>query len=135
MINCYFVPKNSLMEGFTRREMLSALAGQFDPVGMLAPCMLGGKQILQKLTVMGIDWDDKIPEAVSKEWCKWVKFMRDYSEFSIPRYCFANRHDYEINDKIVYELHGFCDASNSALLRCLLETNCERTGMRFFHTR
>ena len=41
--------------------------------------------------------------------------MRDYSKFSIPRYCFANRHDYETNVEIVYELHGFCDASNSAL--------------------
>ena len=41
--------------------------------------------------------------------------MRDYSEFSIPRYCFANEHDYKINDKIVYELHGFCDAFDSAL--------------------
>ena len=82
---------------------------------MLAPCLLGGKQILQKLTVMGIDWDDKIPEAVSKKWCKWVEFMRDYSKFSIPRYCFAAGHDYEANDKLVYELHGFCDTSSSAL--------------------
>ena len=48
-------PKKSLMEVFIRREMLSALAGQFDPVEMLAPCLLRGKQILQKLTVMGID--------------------------------------------------------------------------------
>ena len=71
-----------------------------------------GKQILQKLIVMGIDWDDKIPKVVSEEWCTWVKFMRDYSEFSIPRYCFTNGHDYETNDKIVYK---FCDASNSAL--------------------
>ena len=33
-------PKKSLMEVFIRREMLSALAGQFDPVEMLAPCLL-----------------------------------------------------------------------------------------------
>ena len=51
--------------------MLNALAGKFDPVGMLAPCLLGGKQILHKLTVlMNIDWNDKISEVVSKEWCK-----------------------------------------------------------------
>ena len=111
-------PKKSLVEVSTRREMLSALAGQFDPLGMLAPCLLGGKLILQKLTIMSIDWEDKISEVLYKEWCKWVEFMRDYSEFSIPRYCFANEHGYigyATNDKIVYELHGFCDASDSAL--------------------
>ena len=111
-------PKKSLVEVSTRREMLSALAGQFDPLGMLAPCLLGGKLILQKLTIMSIDWEDKIPEVLRKEWCKWVEFMRDYSEFSIPRYCFANEHGYignATNDKIVYELHGFCDASDSVL--------------------
>ena len=48
-------PKKSLMEVCTRREMLSALAGQVDLLGMLAACLLGSKQILQKLTVMGID--------------------------------------------------------------------------------
>ena len=35
-------PKTSLMEVFTRREMLSALAGQFEPLGMPAPCLLEG---------------------------------------------------------------------------------------------
>ena len=74
-------PKKSLMEMCTRHETLSAAAGQFDPQGMLAPCLLEGEQIFQKLTVMGIDWNDRILEAVSKEWCKWVEFTRDYFEF------------------------------------------------------
>ena len=28
--------------------MLSVLANQFDPLGILAPCLLGGKLILQR---------------------------------------------------------------------------------------
>ena len=61
---------------------------------MLAPCLLGNKLILQKLTIMSIDWEDKIPEVLYKEWCKWVEFLKDYYEFFIPRYCFANEHGY-----------------------------------------
>ena len=34
----------------TRREMLSVLASQFNPLGFLAPCLLKGKLILQKVT-------------------------------------------------------------------------------------
>ena len=37
-----------LIEVFTRRQMLSVLASQFDPLGILAPYLLGGKLILQK---------------------------------------------------------------------------------------
>ena len=33
-----------------RRERLNALAGQFDPLGILGPCLLDGKLILQKAT-------------------------------------------------------------------------------------
>ena len=36
-----------LGEFTTRREMLGALAGQFDPLGILAPCLLERKLILQ----------------------------------------------------------------------------------------
>ena len=42
----------------TRREMLRALASQFDPLGFLAPWLLGGKLILHNATKLGYDWDD-----------------------------------------------------------------------------
>ena len=51
----------------TRREMLSALAGQYDPLGFLAPCFLKGKLILQKVTALGLDWDDVLPDDVLSE--------------------------------------------------------------------
>ena len=48
----------------TRREMLSVLASQFDPLGFLAPCLLKGKLILQKVTTLGHDWDDTLPDDI-----------------------------------------------------------------------
>ena len=46
----------------TRREMLSSLAGLFDPLGILGPCILEGKLILQEVAVAGLDWDDQLSD-------------------------------------------------------------------------
>ena len=53
--------KQNLTGITTRREMLSALASQFDPLGILAPCLLGGKLILQKVTTLGLELYDLLP--------------------------------------------------------------------------
>ena len=39
--------KNSV-DVTTRRQMASQLASYFDPLGMIVPCILGGKLILQR---------------------------------------------------------------------------------------
>ena len=43
-----------LGEVTTRREILGALAGQFNILGILATCLLKGKLILQKVTILGL---------------------------------------------------------------------------------
>jgi len=91
----------------TRREMLSVLMSQFDPLGILAPCLLGGKLILQKVTTMGLDWDASLPDDVLSDWKAWVACMESFLMFPIPHCYFAMR-------PVVFQLHGFCDASNSA---------------------
>ena len=50
-----------LIEVLTRRQVLSVLASQFDPLGILAPCLLGGKLILQRAVTSKLPWDDKLP--------------------------------------------------------------------------
>ena len=47
--------------------MLEALAAQFDPVGILAPCLLEGKLIPQKVTILDLGWDDELPEDICKD--------------------------------------------------------------------
>ena len=56
-----------LGEVTTRREMLGALAGQFVPLGILAPCLLKEKLILQKVTILGLGWDGELPEDILKD--------------------------------------------------------------------
>ena len=99
----------------TRREILGALAGQFDPLGILASCLLEGKLIFQKVTILGLGWNDKLPENICKDWSKWVNVMESFAGLSIPRYYFLEGPVIEDDENVAYQLHGFCDASNQAL--------------------
>ena len=96
----------------TRREMASQLASQFDPLGIVALLLLGVKLILQKVAASGVDWDDAVLYEVKKDWKKWLETSNILYEFCIPRN-FLLEHT-EIRNDAEYQLHGFCDASNSA---------------------
>jgi len=99
-------------EATSRRQMASQLASQFDPLGMASPFLLGGKLILQKVSASNADWDDALPMEVRERWAKWLSSLHMLNEFSIPRNCFEECESK--NDVAVYQLHAFCDASDSA---------------------
>ena len=50
----------------TRRGILSTVCSVFDPLGFLAPITLVAKQILQKLCILKLSWDEKIPPDVDR---------------------------------------------------------------------
>ena len=102
----------TFVEAATRREMASQLANQFDPLGIVAPLLLGGKLILQKVAASGVDWDDAVSDEVKKDWKKWLETSNILNEFCIPRN-FLLEHT-ELRNDAEYQLHGFCDASDSA---------------------
>ena len=60
--------RHALCDVTTRREMLRAIARLFDPLGFLAPWLLAGKLLLQKVTISKLDWDEKLPPDIVKEW-------------------------------------------------------------------
>ena len=99
-------------EASTRRQIASQLTSQFDSLGMASPFILGARLILQKVSISGADWDDVLPLDVKDKWKKWLLSLNKLNDFSISRNCFDDR-DKTINTA-VYELHGFCDASNLA---------------------
>ena len=99
----------------TRREMLSFLAGLFDPLGILGPCILEGKLILQEVAVAGLDWDDQLSDKVLHKWRKWVASAESFFDVSISRCCFVDGLASESSDGVEFQLHGFCDASDRAL--------------------
>ena len=99
-------------EASTRRQMASQLASQFDPLGMASPFILGARLILQKVSISGADWDDVLPLDVKDKWKKWLLSLNKLNDFSISRNCFDDSG--KTVNTAVYQLHGFCDASNLA---------------------
>ena len=63
----------TFVEAATRCEMASQLASQFDPLGIVAPLLLGGKLILQKVAASGVDRDDTVSDEVKKDWKSGLK--------------------------------------------------------------
>ena len=48
----------------TRRGVLSTVMSIYDPLGLIAPIVLTGKQILQKSCNLSVDWDDPLPDQL-----------------------------------------------------------------------
>ena len=68
--------------------------------------------ILQKVAASGVDWDDFLSDEVKKDWKRWLKTSSMLNEFCIPRNFFLEHA--ELRNDAEYQLHGFCDASDSA---------------------
>ena len=89
----------------TKRGILSNVNGVFDPLGLIAPFVLLGKQLLQELTRLKLGWDDPIPDSLSDKWESWLASLRDLHEMKIPRRVST------LDNIVKYELHHFSDAS------------------------
>ena len=51
--------------------MLSTISSVYDPLGIEAPSVLKGPQILQKLCQLQVGWDEKVPDNLQNEWIHW----------------------------------------------------------------
>ena len=98
-------------EASTRSEMTTQLASQFDPLGIVSPLLLGRKLVLQKVAASGTDWAEVLPDGIKMQWRKWLEVSNILEEHAISRNALMN---IETDSKVTYQLHGFCDASDSA---------------------
>ena len=94
-------------KGTTRRGILSTVCSIFDPLGLIAPVTLVGKQILQELCRQGLDWDDPIPEPLEMKYQQWVSDLTHLGEITINR-CYKPK---DFGPVVTAELHNFSDAS------------------------
>ena len=94
---------------YTRRGLLSKLAGVFDPLGLASPFIIKAKILTQQLCLLGLDWDDSIPNCHLTKWKAWLRRLPELERISIPR-CIQPKKKNVIRS----ELHTFCDASEEA---------------------
>ena len=86
--------------------MLSFVSSLFDLLGVTAPFILPGKQILQRLCQLNYDWDEEIRDEQLVAWNAWQESLHELSHVTIPRCLKINLAE---NLRSV-ELHSFSDA-------------------------
>lgn len=96
----------------TKRNVLSAIAKIFDPLGLLGPVILYAKTIMQKTWKSKIGWDDLLPAELNVDWCAFTNQLPLLDTLSIDRRVL-------IDDFTDVQFHGFCDASKLGYGACL----------------
>ena len=94
--------------------MLSQLGKFFDPLGIFSPFFVKARLVLQCLAIEKYDWDDDIPESIANEWKAWFQLLGFLLDTSLARYYFEVSIPPSPQDHIIYQLHGFLDASKCA---------------------
>lgn len=98
----------------TRRGILSTVSSIFDPLGLLAPFILTGRNVLKQLCQDGRDWDEPVPDLIRSEWEAWRAGLQDLSAIKVGR---AYKPE-NFGEVVVAELHHFSDASMDGLGQC-----------------
>ncbi|XP_022827437.1 uncharacterized protein LOC111357108 isoform X1 [Spodoptera litura] len=96
----------------TKRTILSTIGHIFDPLGLISPCILEAKLIMQQMWTHNVSWDDEIPVSIQQQWAKFVESLSFINHLSIPRRAFND------SSRDYIELHIFCDASQQAYGAC-----------------
>ena len=68
-----------------------------------------------------------------------IESLSAVSDLAIPRHCLKDSEDLESTDKVIYQQHGFCDASKSAIscviYLCRLVNDQPKTSFALGRTR
>ena len=79
----------------------------FDRLGFLCPIVLQSKLIFNKICILKTGWNSEVP--LEKNWKLFLNFLKNLNNISFDRYFFADQ-----NNFVPIELHGYCDASETA---------------------
>ncbi|CAG9134116.1 unnamed protein product [Plutella xylostella] len=96
----------------SKRIVLSMLAQIFDPLGLINPCTLKAKLILQTLWANNIPWDAELPTEVESQWNNFTNYISDLISIEIPRRVLCDSY-------VRLEMHAFSDASIKAYSACV----------------
>lgn len=90
----------------------------------MAPFLLIGKKILQRMCQDKIDWDEPLPNDVRLLWEAWLQDLHNLSSVQIPWWYVP----FSCNEVQQYELHHFSDDSMSGYGGCSYLRAVTKTG-------
>ena len=102
---CVSVPEKPA----TKRGIMSTLCSLYDPLGMVAPCLLLGKMILQESCRLKSGWDDEISADLQGRWRLWLQDLPVHDNFTMD-WCVSPAGFGEVKSPT---LHHFADACQS----------------------
>ena len=108
---------------FTKRVILSQVAQLFDPFGLIGPVIIRAKIFMQQLWKSNVGWDEAVPQNLQQSWIDFRNELHCLNSFSAPRkvkiIVYKNRFIKIVDQATHLQLHGFCDASESAYGACI----------------
>ncbi|XP_046976585.1 uncharacterized protein LOC124542708 isoform X4 [Vanessa cardui] len=107
----FFINLNST-DNVTKRQILSVIAQIFDPIGLVVPCIVEAKILMQQLWLAKCSWDEPVPASIQSIWCDFQKSLPLLNAIQIPRWVVCD------SPKTI-QLHVFSDASEKAYGACV----------------
>ena len=88
----------------TKRTILSQLGSIYDPLGLISPTMVQGKQIYREACDENKGWNSEVSPALTRDWLRWMKQLRNVK---VPRSLIKDCRKVKS-----VRIHQFADASN-----------------------
>lgn len=106
----------------TKRNILSTISQVFDPLGLVGPCIIQAKLILQQLWVVKCDWDCIVSQDLQESWTSFAESLPKLNLLRIPRWTLCD-------DSVRHEIHVFSDASEKAYGACIYLRSVNKLGL------
>nr|CAI5835987.1 unnamed protein product [Callosobruchus analis] len=117
----YNIGKFERTDRTTKRILLSHISQVYDPLGLVSPCIIKAKIMLQLLWLEKVEWDETVSQSLHTSWCKLRDDLPSLNELAIPRKVIS-ANAWKI------ELHGFSDSSKDAYGGCLYVRSIDKDG-------
>lgn len=91
----------------TKRSILSVISKIFDPLGLVGPVIICAKVFLQKLWLLGLQWDESVPLDVHTSFIQFYEGLKTLNKIFISR-------QVSLKTATSFQIHGFCDASETS---------------------
>lgn len=117
----YKISVESSAKTISKRSILSNIAQIFDPLGLLSPCVILAKILLQKIWLQKVSWDETVPIDIYTSWREYRSQLPILNNMLIERRVICN-------EPIRVEMHGFSDASEEAYGACIYIRSIDKTG-------
>lgn len=110
-----------LKDKITKRHILSVISQIFDPLGLIGPCIIEAKVLMQKLWLDKSSWDEAVSTDIRILWQSFAQNLPMLNLIKIPRWTMCDSTHRR-------ELHTFTDASETAYGACVYVRSITDSG-------